>query len=200
MKSRKNGTRRRQPGRGALVTIAALLLGSALLRLGGDAGQGFARAAGDIAVSELNKAAALPKCEAPRELAPTLAAFQAREERLKKREAAMKDRMKALDIANQELDEKLVALTLAEEELRATIALADSAAEDDLTRLTRVYETMKPKQAAALFEEMNPDFAAGFLGRMNPDAAAAIMAGLSPEVANTFSVVLAGRNAGVPSE
>ena len=33
-----------------------------------------------------------------------------------------------------------------------------------------------------------------------PEIAAAVMAGLSPGAAHTFSVVLAGRNANVPSE
>jgi len=84
--------------------------------------------------------------------------------------------------------------------LRETIALAESASDNDLDRLTKVYESMKPKQAAALFEQMNPNFAAGFLGRMRPEAAAMIMAGLSPEAAHSFSVVLAGRNANVPRE
>ena len=72
---------------------------------------------------------------------------------------------------------------------------AIEAAEDDLAGLTRVYETMKPKDAAALFERMDARFAAGFLARMRPEAGAGIMAGLSPEAAHAISVVLAGRNA-----
>ena len=59
---------------------------------------------------------------------------------------------------------------------------------------------MKPKSAAALFEEMNATFAAGFLARMRPEAAAGIMASLSPGAAHRFSVVLAGRNADVPTD
>jgi flagellar motility protein MotE (MotC chaperone) len=47
---------------------------------------------------------------------------------------------------------------------------------------------------------MDPVFAAGFLGRMRSDAAAAILAGLPPELAYSISVVLAGRNASVPTE
>jgi flagellar motility protein MotE (MotC chaperone) len=35
---------------------------------------------------------------------------------------------------------------------------------------------------------------------MRPDAAAGIMAGLQPQTAYTISVVLAGRNAKVPTE
>ena len=139
-------------------------------------------------------------CQTSEDLQAMLEAFQSREARIEEKEAAIRDRMHALRIADEQVTEKLAQLTKAETQLRETIALAETAAEDDLDRLTRVYETMKPKQAAALFEEMDPNFAAGFLGRMRPEAAAAIMAGLSPEAAHLYSVVLAGRNAGVPKE
>lgn len=190
--------RRRATGRGVLVVIAFLLLGSAALRLGNGAGQALARAAGADPV-ESGAAQATPgACLAEGDLQPLLNALQKREAQLETREAAFEDRMKALRVADREVGRKLAALETAETRLRGTIALAETASEDDLARLTRVYETMKPKQAAALFEKMDPNFAAGFLGRMRPDAAAKIMTGLSPEAAHLFSVVLAGRNANVP--
>ena len=195
--NRKN--RRRQPGRGALVTIASILLLSAGLRIGDGAGQALALAKDEVEVSPLSETG--PKaCETPEDLKRVLAAIQQREKTLTQREAAIGDRMQTLSVAERETDKKLRALREAEENLRQTIAMAESAAETDLGRLTKVYESMKPKQAAALFEEMDPNFAAGFLGRMRPEAAAAIMAGLTPQAAHTFSVVLAGRNANVPKE
>ena len=129
-----------------------------------------------------------------------LTEFQERDSRLMVQEKALRDRMQALRITDQEVSRKLEALTRAEDALRQMIALAETASEDDLSRLTKVYENMKPKQAAALFEEMDPSFAAGFLARMRPESAAALMAGLSPQAAHTFSVILAGRNANAPVE
>ncbi len=192
--------RRRASGRGALFAISVLLIGSALIRVGGDAGQAFAKASKPMDAAEAIQEQAYQSCETPDDLQPMLDAFRQREQRIAEQEIALQDRMQALKFANREIERKLAELTAAEEALRETIALADTAAESDLDRLTRVYENMKPKQAAALFEEMDPNFAAGFLGRMRPEAAAAVMAGLSPEAAHTFSVVLAGRNASVPSE
>ncbi len=186
------------PGRGTLVTISALLIGSAVIRIGGDAGQAFAKVPAAAEVEKPVEKAA--ECSPPEDLQPMLNAFREREERISSMETALEDRMQALKLANREIDRKLVEQTEAENALRDTIALADTAAEGDLDRLTRVYENMKPKQAAALFEEMEPNFAAGFIGRMRPEAAAAVMAGLSPEAAHAFSVVLAGRNTNVPSE
>lgn len=129
-----------------------------------------------------------------------LAALQAREEALAAREQAFEDRLLAMEIAEGELQEQLTALQAAEASLRETIALAESAAANDLERLTRVYENMKPKDAAALFEEMSPEFAAGFLGMMDPVAAAGIMTLLNPDTAYSVSAVLAGRNANVPTQ
>lgn len=193
--------RRRLTQRGGLMAIAVLLLGSALLRLGGNAGQALALANDEPPVAQAEPAKAETAQSATMDdMTAMLEAFQMREARLKAQEDALRDRMHALKIVDEQVAQKLEALAAAETALRETIALAETAAEGDLARLTKVYETMKPKQAAALFEEMTPEFAAGFLGRMRPDAAAAILAGLSPEAAHRFSVVLAGRNANVPSE
>lgn len=194
-RQRQSGAR--APKRGALFVIAGLLLASALIRFGEGAGQAFALATGEeVPVTAGTDGAAT--CETPADLQIMLTAFQERDTLLSARETALRDRMQALNLTDQEVSRKLEALARAEEDLRQMIALAESASEDDLSRLTKVYENMKPKQAAALFEEMDPSFAAGFLSRMRPESAAAIMAGLSPQAAHTFSVVLAGRNANAP--
>ncbi|MGR3761337.1 MotE family protein [Roseobacteraceae bacterium NS-SX3] len=189
---------------GALVALSLLLVGSATLRLGLEAGPAIAREVASLQEQggQDSAAGALHRESMPSsaELQAMLAAFQDREQALAAREAEIQDRMKALEIADQAIEKKLAALKEAEDGLKSTLALADGATETDVTRLTTVYEQMKPKEAAALFEEMDPAFAAGFLGRMRAEAAAGIMAGLSPEAAYTISVVLAGRNGTVPTE
>lgn len=202
MKKSKTKRRRGGPNKGTLLLISSLLIGSAVIRAGSDAGQAFARSEEPHAVEKPQAEAShgAESCEQPPDVAAMLAAFREREDRLKLREEKVRNRLQALSVADQEIERKMTALTEAEERLRETIALADTAAEDDIARLISVYENMKPKDAAALFEEMNPDFAAGFLGRMRPEAAAGIMAGLAPNTAYTISVVLAGRNANVPKE
>lgn len=197
----KGRGRRTRAGRGALVVIAGLLVGSAMLRMGHDAGQALARSEAPVDVSALGDAqGSSATCEPAPDMQLMLERFQEREAHIETQETAMAERMQALRLADREVARKLARLIEAEEALRATIALADDAAEGDIARLTKVYESMKPKNAAALFEEMNADFAAGFLGRMRPEAAAGIMANLSPGAAHRFSVVLAGRNAGVPTD
>ena len=193
---------RRQMTRGTLVILAALMIVSAAIRLGDGAGKAFARASevSDVKVNALDPVETPQACETPPDIADLLAAFEARETRIETAEASLRDRMQALEIADREVSRKLAELATAETELRETISMAETAAESDLDRLTKVYESMKPKQAAALFEQMDPNFAAGFLGRMRAEAAAGIMANLSPGAAHSFSVVLAGRNANAPTE
>lgn len=182
--------------RGVLLIIAILLLGSASVRATIGAGQAMANAVDPISPSPEPSST----CEPPSDLKDVLAALQSRERRLDLQQEQIAARMQALAQADIELENKLTRLAEAEESLRATVALTETAAEDDIIRLVSVYEAMKPKEAALLFEEMEPEFAAGFLGRMRPDAAAGVMAGLSPQSAYSMSVILAGRNALAPRE
>ena len=184
-------TRRRRPqGRGILGILAVTLLASGAIRLGLGVGAAVANAP---AVS----AEPLVCPEPPLALAQALTQ---REARVAAQEGALEDRLAALALANQAIESRLLALSDAESKLAATISMADGAAETDLTRLTSVYESMKPKDAAPLFEQMAPEFAAGFLGRMKPDQAAAILGGITSENAYAVSVLLASRNAGAPTE
>lgn len=186
---------RRRAGRGAVTLIATMFLLSGVLRFSDAILPSLAQAtpvAGDAAQT----AAAPDNCDmGPAALA---AALSLREARVLARETALGDHEAALALADAALQGRLEALEAAETKLRGTIAMADGAAEADVARLIAVYETMKPKDAAALFEAMDANFAAGFLGRMRPDAAGAVLAGMSAEKAYALSVILAGRNAGAP--
>ncbi|PIE12442.1 MAG: hypothetical protein CSA70_09840 [Rhodobacterales bacterium] len=201
-KPAKSARKRRgaRPGRGTLMIIVSLLIASATIRMGANAGQALAKQ-GEVSKPVAEAPRPEPaSCEPAEDLAAALSAIKARNTQLAQREDKLKARLQALAVADQEIQKKMASLQKAEEALRSTLALADSAAEDDIARLTSVYENMKPKDAADLFETMDPEFAAGFLGRMRPEAAAGIMTGLTPETAYTVSAILAGRNANVPKK
>ena len=193
------GSKKRRSFGGSLWVISGFLVASAIVRVGSEAGQVLAK---ETPVDGLqNQLDTSPKsCEPPPDLKAMMNVFRKREGRLDEREKELLSRARALEVTGQEVDAKLAELEAAEDELRDLISVAQTAAEDDLSRLTNVYESMKPKEAAALFEQMDPEFAAGFLSRMSPEAAAGVMAGLTPQVAYTISVVLAGRNANAPTE
>lgn len=185
----------RRLGQGALFVVAMLFASSGALRLGSGVGSALAKAEAEPAVIPEEPTTA--SCEMPAALSEALSL---REDRVAAKEAALKDRLAALDLAEAAITRRMEELRAIEEELKATLALADGAAEEDIQQLTAVYQAMKPKDAAALFETMSPEFAAGFLGRMPPEAAAAILSGMSAEAAYGVSVIVAGRNAGAPKD
>lgn len=182
----------RRAGRGILVLLALMLASSGAVRLGAGVGTAMARAPEDVTAS--------PPLSCP---APPLAVAEAlteRETQVAAQAAALAERLAALDLAEAALTKRLAELQQAETDLRALVTVADGAAEEDLTRLTAVYEAMKPADAARLFAAMPPDFAAGFLARMKPDFAASVLAGMSPETAFSVTALIAGRNARAPKD
>jgi len=185
---------RRRSGRGALGIISGLMIAAGLIRIT----DGIDHVMALETAPELPAEATDASCTPDGGTAALLAALRERETVLAGNETALEERRQVLGIAEDKIAARLEELKAAEMQLSSTLALADSASEADLARLTTVYENMKPKEAALLFAEMEPDFAAGFLARMRPDTAAAVMAGLDPKIAYGISAVLAGRNATVP--
>lgn len=203
----KRTTIRRRAGRSGLTLLAILFASSAVLRAVDGAGQAFAEEPEptehmqtDAEIKQRSTFASAARAVFdPEGISSLLEELQTRETAVAQREAALEQRLNDLALAEEAIADNLRALQAAEEKLEATLSLADGVMEADIARLTRVYESMKPKQAAALFETMDPTFAAGFLARMRPEAAAPILAGLSPESAYRISVLFAARHDDVPT-
>lgn len=174
----------------ALTMIAILMTSAGISRLGLGLSAAFA---------EVDFARASAPADETDAMA-LLTTLRAREAELRGREENLTARMAELATAEERLTQLLAELTYAENALEQTMALTQTAAEDDITRLTTVYENMKPDSAAVLFEEMEPGFAAGFIARLRPETAAQILAGLPPRTAYAISAILAGRNALVPTD
>lgn len=189
-------------GRGLLVTAALLMAASGAIRLGEGMGQAIAETAApsDHEVAEAQDAPASAPAACPAPPAELARVLKEREAAVHAREASATRREAAVALSEGLIDKRLAELAAAEEQLAALVTQADRAAEEDVARLTTVYEAMKPKQAAAIFDQMAPEFAAGFLGRMQPDTAAQIMQAMRPENSHAVTVLLAGRNARVPSQ
>ncbi len=190
--------RKKRTSKGTLAVIGALLMMSAALRLATEAGQVVASEGIDAPAAADDPQASAMDLSRPEQMDAALEAIKKREAKLIDREAEIDEREASISKAETSIKAELAKLKTAEENLRQTIERASAAAEEDISQLTDVYATMKPKQAAALFEQMDSNFAAGFLARMAADNAARIMAGMTPEKAYEISVVLAGRNADIP--
>ncbi len=177
---------------GLLMLLALVFLAAGMSRLGLGVVVGFA------ADTEIQDPAAQETSD--RDPADLFASLRAREARLEQAEAEFDARLSILNETEAALRRQMQELIAAEERLSQTLRLTETVAEDDLSRLTSVFENMKPQQAANLFATMDIEFAAGFIARLRPETAAEIMAGLDPVLGYAISAVLAGRHASIPRD
>ena len=178
-----------------LPLIVLSLIGSVAVRLASGTGAAIAAEVGSLMPADAGGESCQP---VEPDLVPVLDRLAARETAVTDAEAQLAQRHTLLAAAEERMTRRLADLKAAEASLDATMQKTSTAAEDDIARLTNVYEAMKPKDAIPLFEAMDPAFAGGFLARMRPETAGAILSGMKPETAYAISVILAGRNSDVP--
>mgnify|MGYP003669633810 FL=1 len=182
----------------SITTLIVILLISALSRIVSAGLAGLPDEALDPTDAPYDRNALL--CPPSDEVSMLITQIGQRGEDLTNREMTVALREQDIAVARQEIEGALARLTEAEERLAARMQQSSTAADTDVDQLVRVYEGMKPKEAAVLFEAMEPAFAAGFLTRMSADAASALFSNLSPEKAYALSVIMAGRNANAAKE
>jgi len=127
-----------------------------------------------------------------------LAAVRERESELERRAGEIADREAELKIIERRVQERIAQLSEAKARLDETVRIAETAKSEDIDRLVRMYQAMKPKEAGEIFNAMEATFAAGFLASMRPDAAALILSNMDADKAYAVSLIIAGRNARTP--
>lgn len=183
------------PQIGGVGLIVLCFLGSAALRLT-ESGAAIAQEIGELTSGAPEMAEAAHDDDAPDAL---LTAIRDREAQLEAEERRIADRAQTLNVAETKLAEQLAAFEEARARLEETLAQADSAAENDIARMTTVYENMKPAEAARIIERMEVRFAAGLMARMRPEIAAQVLAGMEADAAYAVTLTIASRNSAVPT-
>ena len=112
--------------------------------------------------------------------------IEQRGEELDKREILLK-------AAEQRVDEKITRLQQFQQKLDAAIGQARQEDDARIQDLVKVYETMKPKEAAAIFEGMETQSLLPILGKMKDQKTASILAAMLPEKARAITLALAQR-------
>ncbi len=175
-----------------LSLIVMCFFGSAVLRMS-DNGLALAE--------EIQKAVSETESPPPPDEASGLMkALKDREAQLDAEAKRQADRAQTLNVAEAKLAEQLAAFAKAQKQLEATLASADKAAEKDIDRMTAVYESMKPAEAARIIEKMDVAFASGLLSRMRPEMTAQVMSAMDPEIAYAVTLTIASRNSRVPTK
>ncbi len=152
-----------------------------------------AAAAEPMAAEPVSCPTTIPELEdVAAELVQRRAELSTRESRLSLREAALAAAEGELARRAEELDG-----------LRAQFQeqLGQLAQQDDgrIAQLVKVYETMKPKQAAEVFDRLDLDLLTRVASRMREVKMAAVLAAMDPEKARRVTVELARRRGPAPT-
>ncbi len=114
---------------------------------------------------------------------------------LDKRADDLDHRELLLKAAEQRVDDKIAQLKDLQTQVDATVDKVKADDDERLKSLVRIYENMKPKDAAAIFEGMDVPAVLDLLTRMKDLKTAPILAAMAPDKARAVTVALEQRKA-----
>lgn len=116
-----------------------------------------------------------------------------RRQELDRRAAEQSTRENVLVAAERRIEEKIAALKKLEVRIKGLLKQHDDESEAQLKSLVKVYETMKPKEAARILEELEMPILIEMTERMREQKMAPILAKMNPAKAKELTVELATR-------
>jgi flagellar motility protein MotE (MotC chaperone) len=102
-------------------------------------------------------------------------------------------REKLLAAAEQRIETRIAELKKLEGQVQALIKRHDDEEEKNLRSLVKVYENMKPRDAARIFEQLDMQVLLGVVERMKEAKLAPVLAQMDPARAQRLTVDLATR-------
>lgn len=117
----------------------------------------------------------------------------ARRQQLEQRAGQLDTRERLLMATEQRIDKKIERLKAIEAEIKDLLRLHDSRQEAQIQTLVRVYENMKPKEAAIILEKLEMDILISVVEKMKDRKVASVLAAMKPDVAKALTVELATR-------
>lgn len=119
--------------------------------------------------------------------------LSARRKELDRREAELKRRRTVVQAAEKRLDQKVAELDRLRGEIEALLVDYDKQEDKQLTRLVKIYEKMKPDDAARIFEDLEMEVLLKVVERMNERSTAPILAEMRSDKAQELTLELAER-------
>jgi flagellar motility protein MotE (MotC chaperone) len=113
-----------------------------------------------------------------------------RRTQLDKREQELLTRESLITVAEQRVDQKIKEMETLRTQLQGMLNQANTNQQQQLDNLVKIYETMKPPEAAKIFEALDQPVLMGVVQRMKPAKTAAIMAQMSPEKAKEITTAM----------
>ena len=113
-----------------------------------------------------------------------------RREQLDEREKAMEVREKVLRVTESKLDEKVVEIRALQKQVEDLLLSYNEKEESKLMSLVKIYENMKPKEAARIFEELDMKILLPVIDKMKEAKVAPVLAQMSPLKAKAVTTEL----------
>ncbi len=122
-----------------------------------------------------------------------LQSLSQRREELEQRAREVDEREVLLKAAEQRIEQKIRELEGLQESIEALLVEHDEQTEAQMKSLVKIYESMKPKQAARIFEELDMEVLLEVVERMKERKSAPILAQMNPQRAKAVTLELAQR-------
>jgi len=123
----------------------------------------------------------------------TLQELVARREALDKREKEIDMRNGLLDAAEKKIEAKIAEMKQLQGVIEGLLNTYDEQEEANIKSLVKIYESMKPKDAAKIFEQLDMKILLDVVSRMSGNKVAAIMSKMNPMKAKSVTAELALR-------
>ncbi len=114
-----------------------------------------------------------------------------RRKKLDAREKELMTREALLRAAEQEIDRKYQELSTLRQEIEALLQKQSGEELGRIQSLVKIYEGMKPKEAARIFDTLDLDILVTVMSRMSERRLSPILASMNPERARTVTIMLA---------
>jgi len=114
-----------------------------------------------------------------------------RREALEKREKELATRETLLNVAEVEVDNKISELKALRAEIEKLLGKQTDVQEGRLRSLVKIYENMKPKEAATIMNTLEMEVLLDVIGRMSERRSAPILANMTPDRARAVTIRLA---------
>lgn len=112
---------------------------------------------------------------------------------LDQREAQLNSRSQLIDAADSKLDARITQLQSLKSQIQGLIDQANKTSSEDTVRMVKVYESMKPKDAAAVLTAMSDPVRLPIVAGMKDRSLAAILGAMSPDAARDLTEKLSQR-------
>ncbi len=119
--------------------------------------------------------------------------LQERREQLESRARELDMREAMLTAAEQRFDQKIGELQTLKKEIQGLLTQANAEQQAQLDSLVKIYETMKPADAAKIFNKLENDVLLNVISRMKEAKVAPVLAAMEEKRAQEVTILLAAR-------